>query len=208
MGLLLGAGAAWAVVSAATSSTNPDRPPEAKFDTGVVRVWNEKAGPPVELDHTPEAKLGDVIVVELKNLNHWLTENIEEGAWANEEPVANADPVMQALIKNHQLTPTLKVAEQLEMLATLLTYVKSMLGDQNEAAPPSTDLMQLTDDPDVPGQLRLVQWGEFKDDNGNAIDVSKLLTKPEIAAIVDRCTRVRDFIQEFAAQKSASLYSP
>ena len=202
VGLLLGAGAAWAVVSAATTSTNPDRPPEAKFETGVVRVWNEKAGPPVERDHTPEAKLGDAIIVELKNLDQWFAANLEAGAWAEEEPVAKADPAVLAMIKDHQLVAAAKVGEQLEILAALISYVNAF-GNEN-APEPSTDVSRLSEDPDAVEQLGYVQYGEFKDDKGNAIDPLKL-TQSDVPAIVDRCSKALHFIHEFTAQKMAKF---
>jgi hypothetical protein len=202
VGLVLGAGAAWAVVSAATISTNPDRPPEAKFETGIVRVWNEKIGPPVERDHTPEGKRGDAIIVELKNLDQWIAGNLEAGAWAEEEPVAKADPAVHTMIKDHQLVATAKVGEQLEILAALISYVNAF-GNENTPEP-STDLARLSEDPDALEQLGYVQWGDFKDDKGNAIDPSKL-TQSDIPAIVDRCSKALHFIHEFTAQKTTKF---
>ncbi|MFL6520282.1 MAG: hypothetical protein ACJ8NS_08690 [Chthoniobacterales bacterium] len=202
VGLLLIVGAACAVVSAATTSTNPDRPPVAKFETGLVRIWNEKVGPPVERDHTPEAKLGDAIIVELKNLDQWFAENLEAGAWAEEEPVAKADPAVLGMIKDHQLVAAAKVGEQLEILAALISYVNAF-GNEN-APEPSTDVTRLRDDPDALAQLVYVQWGEFKDDKGNAIDGSKL-TLSDIPGIVDRCSKALDFIHAFTAQKTAKF---
>src|SRR4051794_18949395 len=94
--LLLTAGIAWAVVRSPNSAADLDRSPEAGFEMGLVRVWNEKGEPPLERDHTPKAQLGDALVVELKNLDRWFSENLEMGAWQEEAAVRNSDPVVKA----------------------------------------------------------------------------------------------------------------
>jgi hypothetical protein len=203
-GLLLSVAIALAAVRSPNAATDPDRPPEAKFETGLVRVWNAKSEPPLEHDHTAEAQLGDAIVVELKNVDQWFCENLEAGAWPDEAAVKNADATVTELIRKHQLTATLKVGEQLEILASLISYVKTMFDNQKDAPAPSADLVQLTGERDLREQFAHVQWGEFKDDKGNAIDASKL-SEPEIAAIIERCSKALNFIHEFAAQKAANF---
>src|SRR6202030_274778 len=117
-----------------------DPSPEAKFETGLVRVWNEKGEPPLERDHTPEAQLGDALVVELKNLDQWFAENLEAGAWQEDVTVKNADPVVKGLIRDHQLAAAIKVGDQLEELAR----VNSALTRRKETPPAEAEMTALT----------------------------------------------------------------
>jgi hypothetical protein len=199
---LLSAGLVLAQVRAPNTSLDPDRPPELKTESGIVRVWNAKNEPPVERDHTPEAQRGDAIVVELKNLDHWLSDNLQAGAWPDDETVKDAGPLVQQLIKDRQLTTAIKAAEQLEVLAreSSMLYEQKNEGNQSAAA----DLSALATDPDVVEQLGYVEWGDYhpKDENGTALNPENA---QQAAAIIEQCETNLNFIRNFARARSATF---
>jgi hypothetical protein len=197
---LLSAGLAWAVVRSPNSPPDLDASPEAEFETGLVRVWNEKGEPPLERDHIPEAQLGDALVVELKNNDQWLAENIEAGAWQDDAAVKDADPVVKAMIKDHQLTSAIKVGEQLEELAR----ANSLFDDRKQPATAKAEMTALTSSPDLMEQLGYVVWGDYhpKDENGVALDVSN---SAQVLPAIEHCGKALQFVRDFRDQATAKL---
>jgi hypothetical protein len=198
--LLLTAGFAWAAVRSQNNSEDIDPSPEAPFETGLVRVWNENAEPPLERDHTPEAQLGDALVVELKNLDQWLAQNLEAGAWQEDGTVNNAGPVVKRLIKDHQLTAAIKAARQLEALAranSALTHLK-------ETATAETEMTALTSSPELMEQLGYVVWGDYhpKDENGAALDVTNPI---QVLAAIEQCAKALQFVRDFGGEETAKF---
>jgi hypothetical protein len=198
--LVLSAGIAWADLRSPDALQNPDLSPEAQFETGIVRVWNEKGEPPLERDHTPEAQLGDALVVELKNLDHWVADNLESGAWQEDAALKNAEPLVKALIKDHQLTAALKAGEQLEELAR----ANSAFAERNAMPTAPAEMAALTSSPDLMEQLGYVTWGDYhpKDDNGAALDVSN---PAQVLHAIDHCGKALQFVRDFRQQLSAKF---
>lgn len=89
-------------------SIDYDKPPAPAFESGLVRVWNAKDGPPREAGHVPEAKLGDSLVVEVKNIEQWLCQNLEAGAWQAEPEVFQADPIVAKTLEDRKLWPAVR----------------------------------------------------------------------------------------------------
>ena len=198
--LLSTAGLAWAVVRSPNSPADPDPSPEAEFETGLVRVWNEKGEPPLERDHIPEAQLGDALVVELKNPDHWFSDNLEAGAWQDESAVKNADPLVKGLIKDRQLTAAIKVGEQLEQLAR----ANSAFADRKQKRTADAEMAALTSSRDFMEQLGYVVWGEYhpKDDNGVALDISNAT---QVLRAIEDCGKALGFVRDFRQQEIAKL---
>jgi hypothetical protein len=196
--LLLTAGFAWAAVRSQNSPVDPDRPPEAEFEAGLVRVWNEKGEPPLERDHTPEGQLGDALVVELKNLDQWFAENLEAGAWQDDVTVKNADPMVKELIKDHQLTAAIQVGEQLERLARANSAL-----DRRKETPAAAEVKMaaLTSSPELMEQVGFVVWGDYhpKDENGVALDVSN---PTQLLRAIEHCTKALQFVRDFGDQQT------
>jgi hypothetical protein len=198
--LLVTAGFAWAAVRSQNNSDDIDPSPEAPFETGLVRVWNENGEPPLERDHTPEAQLGDALVVELKNFDQWLAENLEAGAWQEDGTVKNAEPVVQGLIKDHQLSAAIKVARQLEELAR----ANSALTRPKQAPTAEAEMTALTSSPELMEQLGYVVWGDYhpKDENEVALDVSN---PGQALAAIEQCAKALQFVRDFGGQESAKF---
>jgi hypothetical protein len=173
--------------------------PEAKFETGLVRVWNEKGEPPLERDHTPEAQLGDAVVVELKNLDRWFAENLEAGAWQEDRMVRYAELMVTELIRDHQLTATIKIAEQLEELARIESAVNN-----RQQTPMAEDEMPFS--PPVLAQVSTsgMIWRDYrpKDENGVALDVSNPI---QVVRRIKQCARALQFVRDFGAQEIAKF---
>ena len=199
-GFLLSVGIAWAAVRSPNASADPDRLPETPFETGIVRVWNEKGEPPLERDHIPEAQLGDAIVVELKNIHQWFAENIEAGAWQDDAAVKNADPVVKGLIKDHELTAAIKVGQQLEELAR----ANIAFDDRKQTPTAKAEMTALTSSPDLMEQLGYVVWGDYhpKDENGVALDVSNTA---QVLRAIEHCGKALQFVRDFREQETAKL---
>lgn len=92
------------------------KPPESEHQYGVVRVWNASNEPPLDPNYIPEAKLGQRIIVEIKNFDQWLCENLEKGAWPADAVVSasDSDKVSVAhLIKTRGLTSAVRAARWL-----------------------------------------------------------------------------------------------
>lgn len=198
--LLATAGLAWAVVGSPKSPADPDRAPEADFETGLVRVWNENGEPPLERDHIPEAHLGDAIVVEVKNIDQWFAENIEANAWQDDPAVKNADPVVKGMIKDHELASAIKVGEQLEELAR----ANNAFNERTQTPAANAEMTALTSSPDFMEQLGYVVWGNFhpKDENGVALDVSN---ETHVREAIAHCDKALQFVRDFREQETAKL---
>jgi hypothetical protein len=188
----------WAAVP--NAATDPDRLPETPFETGLVRVWDASAEPPLERDHIPEAQLGDAIVVELKNIDQWFAENIEAGAWSDDAAVKNADPVLKEMIKDHELTSAIKVGQQLEELAR----ANSALDDRKQTPTATAEMTALISSPDLLEQLGYVVWGDYhpKDENGGALDVSN---PTQALRVIEHCGKALQFVRDFRAQETDKL---
>ena len=89
-------------------SIDYDNPPVPAFENGLVRVWNAKDDPPHEAGHVSEAKLGDRLVVEVKNIEQWLCQNLEAGAWQTEPEVFQADPIVAKILEDRKLWPAVR----------------------------------------------------------------------------------------------------
>lgn len=85
-----------------------DNPPVPPFENGLVRVWNAKEDPPHQAGHVPEARLGDRLVVEVKNIEQWLCQNLEAGAWQTESEVFQADPIVTKILEDRKLWPAVR----------------------------------------------------------------------------------------------------
>jgi hypothetical protein len=93
-----------AVEPASTAATvNYQEAPVAQFEYGLVRVWNAKDDPPHEAGQVPEARLGQRLVVEVKNIEQWLCQNLEAGAWQTEAEVSQADPIVTKIVEDRKL---------------------------------------------------------------------------------------------------------
>jgi hypothetical protein len=198
--LLLSAGFAWATIHSTNNPADLDPSPDAPFETGLVRVWNEKGEPPLERDHTPEAQLGDALVVELKNIDQWFAENLEAGAWQEDVKVKDADPVVKALIKDHQLAAAIKVGEQLEELAR----ANSAVARRKDTPTAEAEMTALTSSPDLVEQLGYVAWGDYrpKDENGVVLDVSN---PTQVLHAVEQCGKALQFVRDFGDQQIAKF---
>jgi hypothetical protein len=198
--LVLTAGIAWAVVRSPNGPQDPDPSPEAQFEAGIVRVWNEKGEPPLERDHTPEAQLGDALVVEVKNLDHWFADNLEGGAWQEDAAMKNAEPVVKALIKDRQLSAAIKAGEQLEELAR----ANSAFAERTAMPTAPAEMAALSSSPDLMEQLAYVTWGDYhpKDDNGAALDVSN---PTQVLHVIDHCGKALQFVRDFRQQLTAKF---
>jgi hypothetical protein len=198
--LLLTAGFAWAAARLSNTGEDLDPSPEAQFETGLVRVWNESGEPPLERDHTPEAQLGDALVVELKNLDQWFAENLEAGAWQEDGAVKNAEPVVKELIRDHQLTAAIKVGRQLEELAR----ANSALTRPRQAPPAEAEMTALTSSPELMEQVGYVVWGDYhpKDENGAALDVSNPV---QVLVAIEQCAKALQLVRDLAGQETAKF---
>jgi hypothetical protein len=198
--LLLTAGFALAAVHSTNNPADVDPSPEAQFETGLVRVWNERGEPPLERDHTPEAQLGDALVVELKNIDEWFAENLEAGAWQEDVKVKDAEPVVKGLIKDHQLTEAIKVGEQLEELAR----ANSALTRRKDTSTADAELTALTSSPDLVEQVGYVAWGDYhpKDENGVALDVSN---SSQLLHAIEQCAKALKFVRDLGDQETAKF---
>jgi hypothetical protein len=198
--LLLTAGFAWAAERSPNGPVNLDPSPKTQFETGLVRVWNEKGEPPLERDHTPEAQLGDALIVELKNLDQWFAENLEADAWQEQVTVKNADPVVKGLIRDHQLIAAIRVGQQLEELAR----ANSALIRRKETPKAEAEMTALTSSPGLMEQLGYVAWGDYhpKDDNGGALDVSN---PTQVLQVIEQCAKALQFVRNFGDQETAKF---
>jgi hypothetical protein len=197
---LLTAGMAWAAVRSPSNPVDLDLSPQAQFETGLVRVWNENGEPPLERDHTPEAQLGDALVVELKNLEQWFAENLEAGAWQEDGTVKNADPVVKGLIRDHQLIAAIKVCEQLEELAR----ANSALDRRKQTPTAKAEMTALTSSPELMEQVSYVVWGDYhpKDENGVGLDISN---QTQLLQAIEQCAKALQFIRDFGDQETAKF---
>jgi hypothetical protein len=184
-----------AAVRSQISAADLDPSPEAEFETGLVRVWNEKGEPPRERDHTPEAQLGDALVVELKNVERWFAENLEAGAWQEETIFKKADPIVTAMIKDRQLSAAIKAAQQLDELAR----ANSTVAERKQAPTAEAEFAELPSTPDFAEQLGYVVWGDFhpKDEAGVALDISN---PAQLPAVLTQCGKALDFVRDFGSQ--------
>ncbi|HEX4630735.1 MAG TPA: hypothetical protein VH188_07190 [Chthoniobacterales bacterium] len=200
VGLLVSAAFAGAALRSSNNPSNQDLPPETKEESGIVRVWNAKGEPPLERDHTPEAQLGDAIVVEVKNLDLWFCENLEAGAWADADAVKNADPEMMELIKDRQLSAALSVGGQLNRLVTADNDF-----DERKPLPTSAaDWAAFVAKPDFAEMVGYVDWGGYepKDEKGVSLDLSN---SSQLAAVLERCSKALQFVRDFEEQESAKF---
>jgi hypothetical protein len=198
--LFVCAGIARGEVRPANAETDVDPAPEARFEAGLVRVWNSKGEPPLERDHTPEAQLGDAIVAEIKNLDQWFCENLQAGAWRDDAALKNADPDLAELIKDRQLSAAIKVGKQLERLV-------QASNDFDEKMPlPRSDAewAALVAKPDFLEQIGYVDWSGYepKDENGGAIDLSN---PAQLAIVLERCGKALQSLRDFEKQQIAKF---
>lgn len=51
------------------SSVDYLQPPAPNLEKGLVRVWNAKGNPPQAVGQMPETRLGDTLIVGVKNID-------------------------------------------------------------------------------------------------------------------------------------------
>jgi hypothetical protein len=105
-----------AEVSATPAAINYEEAPVARFDYGLVRVWNAKSDPPDPPEgagHVPEAKLGDALIAEVKNFDAWLCANLEAGAWANDIDAVDIDPFLRKVIRARTFSAAVRAGKWL-----------------------------------------------------------------------------------------------
>jgi hypothetical protein len=90
--------------------------PVARFDYGLVRVWNTKGEPPKGAGNVPEARLGDALVAEVKQIDAWLCANLDAGAWTNDPDVLGADPLLRKVIEARKLSAVIRAGKWLRMM--------------------------------------------------------------------------------------------
>src|SRR2546423_2011929 len=95
--------------------SNYQEPPKAHFDYELVRVWNARGEPPEGSGHVPEAKLGDRLIVEVKQIDTWLGANLDAGAWMDDPKVIAADPLLRKMIEAHHVSAAVRMAKWLRM---------------------------------------------------------------------------------------------
>jgi hypothetical protein len=122
----------------AKASVDYDQPPVPTFESGLVRIWNEKGDPPQKAGQVPEAGLGDELVVEVKNIEQWLCQNLEAGAWQTESEVSKADPIVVKTLEDRKLWPAVRAGKWRES-----TKKKASSQDVPQAERAAEDNLQL-----------------------------------------------------------------
>lgn len=113
-----------------------DQPPVPTFESGLVRVW--KGDPPQKAGQVPEAGLGDKLVLEVKNIEQWLCQNLEAGAWQTESEVFKADPIVVKTLEDRKLWPAVRAGKWRES-----TKKKASSQDVPQAERAAEDNLQL-----------------------------------------------------------------
>ncbi|PZR75369.1 MAG: hypothetical protein DLM73_05500 [Chthoniobacterales bacterium] len=171
--------------------------PIARFEYGLVRVWNAKEEPPQEVGRVPEARLGDALVAEVKYIDAWLCANLDAGAWANDPDVLSADPLLRKVIEARNLSTTIRAGKWLRMMKNA---DDSPSGPEDPAATDEKNIKLLAalktsldlNDSVLP----------TKDENGNSLDAGK---GNDATRIVETCRKAVSFLTTFRARKATEF---
>lgn len=173
--LLTGLCGLTATGAAPTAEINFQAPPEPVSRYGVVRVWNNSGGPRLTRDYIPEVRIGQTIVVEVKDVEQWLAANLDLGAWAGDPQVKGASPVVRGLLEKHLFSPSMRAGR---WLAAHPAAPAKTAGDSTapEATAPDPAVVQLkllrvaiAAGKDDLGELALATQGE----GGTVLDPEK-----------------------------------
>lgn len=179
---------------ATAAPINYQQPPVVRFDYGLVRVWNAKAEPPQGAGQVPEAKLGDAIVAELKQIDAWLCANLDAGAWTND--IDAEDPLLRRVIESRNLAPTLRAARWLQMMKN--ADASPNAAEEGEADKKNVGLLAaLKSSP---------AWSDnvlpAKDENGTPLDP---VNPKDATRIVKTCQKALAFLSSFRKRKAAEF---
>src|ERR1041385_8057996 len=116
--MVFSAGMCFAAVATADAPSptviNYKKPPEPSFAFGVVRVWKKARGhPSLQKDYTPEARAGDSIVVEVKDLEQWLASILDQGTWDLDPEVLKTSAAVHQLITNRGFRSSMRAGRWL-----------------------------------------------------------------------------------------------
>ena len=186
-----------AEVSPSKDAIDYRQPPTPKFESGLVRVWNVKGGPPEGPGRVPEARLGDAIVVELKNIDQWLCLNLDAGAWLTDSDVIGAAPLVGKILEERKFWPAVQAGKWLEIRKN---------SDNSPTASeqgPSADVKNVQLLADLKAALHLDgSLLPSKDEKGASLDP----TKPKDASlIVKACQNSLRFVRDFRKHKAAQF---
>ncbi len=120
--------------AAAPAEINYKLPPEPAARSGVVRVWNTSTGPRLAREFIPEVRIGQTIVVEVKDVEQWLAANLDLGFWANDPLVAKAPPAVYSQLKQHIFASSMRAGRWLAAQKAAAAPARTGPGDP--AAPP------------------------------------------------------------------------
>jgi hypothetical protein len=176
---------------------NYQEAPVARFEYGLVRVWNAQGEPPEGTGHIPEAKLGDALVAEVKYIDGWLCANLDAGAWANDGDVLGADPLLRKVIEAHNLSPAIRAGKWLRMMKN---------ADDSPSVP---------EDPAAADEKNLKLLAELKtaldlddsllpakDENDNRLDAAN---PKDATQIVETCRKALAFMAAFRQRKGTEF---
>ena len=186
-----------AEVSPSKDAIDYQQPPTPKFESGLVRVWNAKGGPPDGEGHVPEAKLGDALVVELKNIDQWLCQNLDAGAWLTDSDVVGADPLVGKILEARKLWPAVRAGRWLEMMKNA--------DDSPDAGKegPAADAKNIQLLADLKTRIQLDNsLLPARDEKGASLDPTK---SKDASLIVKACLDALGFVREFRKHKAAQF---
>jgi hypothetical protein len=191
LGLTMASGAEPAPVK---SAVNYLQPPVPNFENGLVRVWNAKGNPPQAVGQMPEARLGDTLMVEVKNIDQWLCQNLEAGAWATDPEILAADPLVHKIIEDRKLWPAVRGGK----------WRQSML----QKAAGRKDAKPVEENPLA--VLLAMKGAVGLDDNllpaRDEADAPFDPTNPSDAGrLVEACVKASSFVKELRKQKAAQF---
>lgn len=176
-----------AEVSATPAAINYQDAPVARFDYGLVRVWNDSGGPPEGAGHVPEAKLGDAIVVEVKSIDAWLCANLDAGAWANDTEVVGTDPLLRKVIEARTFSQAFRAGKWLGTKKN-----NSPPAGEDEAAAQQKNVQLLAQ---LKTALHLEQNQlPNQDENGKPLDPAD---PKDATRIVNTCSNALSFLTAF-----------
>jgi hypothetical protein len=189
--LLFISGISAASIYSSFAAVDYDVPPDPKLESGLVRVWNAKWDPLLDRDHVPEAQLGDAIVLEVRNIDRWFSENLQKGAWRDEAEVASAPPVVHRLIGNQKLVFAVEEGKTLEMAT------KADDSDHGNDVGPVADRKRLANQPLMREELH--ELLPFKSEQGVDLDPSK---ESDAIILIEACENAVQFVKELRDRKA------
>ncbi|HEV7403279.1 MAG TPA: hypothetical protein VGO11_10145 [Chthoniobacteraceae bacterium] len=204
--LVLFIGLGGPAVAAPPAEINYKLPPEPAGRSGVVRVWNSTGGPRLTRDFVPEVRIGQTVIVEVKDVEQWLAANLDLGAWSSDPQVVKASPAVRGLIEKHLFASSMRAGRWLAAHPAAASGQKPEAA-ASEPAPPGVDpavarLQQLraaiAAGKDGLNELSLPMQG----DGGAVLNPEKPEDAKDLLARFDEAAK---FSREFTAVKTQAV---